>query len=78
MLSGDRERGGVEESAVKQEGEGRATAVLELATKKLLAEDVVETPRSTAEERRERTERPEDDDLVESGAQRSWLELYKN
>ena len=49
--------------------------------KDLLAEDVVENAEEdTAEERRERTERPEDDDLVESGAHRSWrrLELEKN
>ena len=47
--------------------------------KDLLAEDVVENAEEdTAEERRERTERPEDDDLVESGAHRSWSEVEKN
>jgi len=41
--------------------------------KELLAEGVVENAEEdAAEERRERAERPEDDDLVESGAHRSW------
>ena len=47
--------------------------------KDLLAEEVVENAEEdAAEERRERTERPEDDELVEGGAHRSWREVEKN
>ena len=44
--------------------------------KELLAEGVVENAEEdAAEERRERTERPEDDELVEGGAHRSSREV---
>ena len=79
IVGGDRERGAVERGEAEGDEDRDDERVERTRNKDLLAEEVVEnTEEDAAEERRERAERPEDDDLVESGAHRSCSEVEKN